>query len=127
MLNFNSVMVGTSQLEVLAKFYSEVFDKEPDMNDGEYRGWVVGTAFFGIGEHSEVKGSSKEPQRILFNFETSEVQKEFDRIKGIEGIEVVKEPYEMGEGFMIATLADPDGNYFQLVTPWDEGSSDKSN
>jgi predicted enzyme related to lactoylglutathione lyase len=29
---------------------------------------------------------------------------------------VIKEPYEM-EGGWIATLADPDGNYFQLVSP----------
>ncbi len=126
MLNFNSVMVGTSQLEVLAKFYSAVFDKDPDMNDGDYRGWVVGSCFFGIGEHSEVHGQSKEPQRILFNFETTQVKEEFDRIKDIDGLKVIKEPYEMGGG-MIATLADPDGNYFQLVTPWDEGASEKSN
>ncbi len=24
------------------------------------------------------------------------------------------------EGFWIATLADPDGNYFQLMTPWED-------
>jgi len=32
--------------------------------------------------------------------------------------EVVKEPYEMGK-LWIATLADPDGNYFQLMSPWE--------
>jgi predicted enzyme related to lactoylglutathione lyase len=29
---------------------------------------------------------------------------------------VVNAPYKMGEG-LIATLADPDGNYFQLMNP----------
>jgi len=29
----------------------------------------------------------------------------------------IKEPYEI-EGMWIATLADPDGNYFQLMNPW---------
>jgi predicted enzyme related to lactoylglutathione lyase len=29
---------------------------------------------------------------------------------------VIAEPYAIGEGW-IATLADPDGNYFQLMTP----------
>ncbi len=36
------------------------------------------------------------------------------------GAVVIKEPYEM-QGMWIATLADPDGNYFQLMSPW-EGS-----
>ena len=40
---------------------------------------------------------------------------EFERIKAA-GATVIREPYEMGGGW-IATLADPDGNYFQLVTP----------
>ena len=51
----------------------------------------------------------------MLNFETSEVQEEFERIKALGGA-VIKAPYEMGGGW-IATLADPDGNYFQLVSP----------
>jgi len=35
----------------------------------------------------------------------------------------------MGENskFWIATLADPDGNLFQLVTPWEEMRDDVKN
>jgi predicted enzyme related to lactoylglutathione lyase len=51
----------------------------------------------------------------MFNFETSQVKEEYERIKAL-GAVVIKEPYEM-EGGWIATLADPDGNYFQLVSP----------
>jgi predicted enzyme related to lactoylglutathione lyase len=51
----------------------------------------------------------------MFNFETPQVKEEFERIKALGGV-VIKEPYEM-EGGWIATLADPDGNFFQLVTP----------
>jgi len=39
--------------------------------------------------------------------------------KIVEGAETVKEPYEMGS-LWIATFADPDGNYFQLMSPWKE-------
>ena len=42
---------------------------------------------------------------------------EFERIKAA-GATVIKEPYEMGDAW-IATLADPDGNYFQLMSPWE--------
>ncbi len=60
-------------------------------------------------------GEARDPGRIMFNFETSQVREEFERMKA-SGAAVIREPYEMGGGW-IATLADPDGNYFQLVTP----------
>ncbi|MCR4264527.1 MAG: hypothetical protein NUV98_07500 [Candidatus Roizmanbacteria bacterium] len=126
MLNLNSVMIGTSQVKVLAEFYEKVFGKAPDMQEGEWYGWSVGNTFISFGTHSEVKGKAKEPQRMIFNLETKEVKEEFERIKKL-GATVIKEPYEMsseagsgsdGQGAWIATLADPDGNYFQLMTPW---------
>lgn len=111
-------MVGSHQPKVMGEFYKKVFDKEPDMKEEEWAGWMVGSCFFGVGAHSEVKGKSKEPARIMFNLETKEVKEEFERIKKT-GAEVVKEPYEMG-GAWIATFADPDGNYFQLMSPWEK-------
>ncbi len=116
-LNLNSVMIGTSQPKVLAEFYEKVFAKKADMEEGGWYGWQVGSAFFSIGEHSEVKGTAKEPQRLILNLETRKVKEEFERIKAV-GATVIKEPYEM-QGAWIATLADPDGNYFQLMTPWE--------
>lgn len=117
MLNLNSIMIGTQQPKVLAEFYEKVLGRKADMEEGGWWGWSVGSAFFSIGEHSEVHGEATEPQRIIFNFETKEVKEEFERIKAT-GAAVVKEPYEMG-GMTIATFADPDGNYFQLATPWE--------
>lgn len=118
MLNLSSIMIGTSQVDVMAKFYEAVLQKPCDMNDGGWHGWVIGKGFLGIGEHSEVSGTNKEPSRMMYNFETTEVKEEFERMKEIPGAKVVKEPYQMGEAW-IATLSDPDGNYFQLMTPWE--------
>ena len=87
------------------------------MVEGGWHGWVVGSTFFSVGEYSEMKGEAKDPGRIMFNFETKEVKEEFERIKTL-GAKVIKEPYTMGEAW-IATFADPDGNYFQLMTPWE--------
>ncbi len=119
MLNLSSVMIGSMQPKVLAEFYAKVFEKPADMAEGNWSGWSVGDAYFSVYEHSETGGKSKDPGRVIFNFETKEVKEHFDRIKEIEGAEVIKEPYEMGGGW-IATLADPDGNFFQLMTPWDK-------
>ncbi|HYD35191.1 MAG TPA: VOC family protein [Vitreimonas sp.] len=120
MLNLNSLMVGTMQPQVLGEFYGKVFDKAPDMHDGDWYGWQVGGCFFTVGEHSEMGGAAKDPGRMMFNLETTEVKQEFDRLVSV-GATVIKEPYEM-QGAWIATLADPDGNYFQLMTPWEAPS-----
>ncbi len=118
MLNFNSILLSSENQKELVEFYKKVFDKKPDMDEGGYAGFLVGSCFFGIGSHDKVKGKSQSPERILFNFEAKDVKGEFERIKEI-GAKVIAEPYEMS-GAWIATLADPDGNYFQLMTPWEE-------
>ena len=116
-LNFNSIMIGTSQPAVLAEFYQKVFARPADMHDGTFYAWNTGSSAISIMEHSEVKGQSKEPARIILNLETTAVKEEFDRLQKLN-VTVIKEPYEM-EGGWIATLADPDGNYVQLVTPFE--------
>jgi len=123
MLNLSSIMIGTHDPKTLAKFYEKVFERKADWQDGSWYGWQIGNTHLTIGEHSEVKGKAKEPQRVILNFETKEVKEEFERIKKI-GAKVVKEPYNPGEApdMLIATFADPDGNYFQLMSPWEEES-----
>ncbi len=116
-MNLNSVMIGTKQPKVMAAFYENVLGKPPDMTDGEngFFGWQLGRSFMGVLEHSEMGGRTKDPGRLMLNFETTQVQEEFERIKSFGGT-VIREPYQISEGW-IATLADPDGNYFQLVNP----------
>jgi predicted enzyme related to lactoylglutathione lyase len=118
-LNLNSIMIGTAQPKVLAEFYEKVFGRSADMIEGDWYMWQSGNCALSIGEHSEVKGQSKEPARIMLNLETKEVKEEFERLKGLSAT-IIKEPYDMG-GAWIATLADPDGNFVQLMTPWEMG------
>jgi len=110
-------MIGTKQSQAMVAFYEKVLEKPADMVDSEngFWGWQVGSMFLGILEHSEMGGNTKDPGRVMINFETSQVKEEFERIKAAGGA-VVRAPYEMGNGYL-ATLADPDGNFFQLVTP----------
>ncbi len=117
MLNLSSVMIGTKQTKVLASFYEKVLGKPPEMADDAsgFFGWQVGNGYLSVLEHSEMGGNTKDPGRIMLNFETPQVQEEFERIKALGG-KVVRAPYKMEEGW-IATLADPDGNYFQLISP----------
>lgn len=122
-LNLNNVMLGSEDSKRLADFYTQVLGKpNPDWSDeaNGWFGWQAGDASLAIGPHSEVKGRSTEPGRVMLNFQTPDVRAEFDRIRGL-GAEVVAEPYEPGGGgeMLMCTFADPDGNYFQLATPWE--------
>ncbi len=87
------------------------------MEEGGWYSWRVGSGSISVGEHSEVKGQAKEPQRVILNFETDDVKGEFERIRGVGG-RIIAMPYEL-QGMWIGTLADPDGNYFQVTTPWE--------
>ncbi len=121
-LNLNNVMLGSEDSKRLAGFYTKVLGKpNPDWSDDAngWFGWQAGDGGLVIGPHSDVSGTNPQPGRIMLNFSTSDVREEFERIKGL-GAEVVAEPYEPGGGGMLlCTFADPDGNYFQLATPWE--------
>lgn len=123
MLNLASFLLFSENPGMLAEFYKKVFQKDPDWDNGGYFGFMVGKGFISIGPHDKVKGKNPTPERVMFNFETDDVKGEFERIKTL-GAKVIAEPYKPGEAdnMWIATFADPDGNYFQLVTPWEESS-----
>lgn len=116
-MDFNSILIGSEDPARLVEYYTRLLG-EPQMSDETYTGWMIGSGFIGIGPHSEVKGASVHPGRIIWNIESTDVQADFDRLKDAGGI-VIAEPYafESGGPMSIATFADPDGNYFQLMSP----------
>jgi predicted enzyme related to lactoylglutathione lyase len=116
-MNFNSILIGSADPQRLADYYTKLFGK-PTMEDGGYTGWLLGSGFVTVGPHSEVSGKNSQPGRLIWNIETSDVKGEFDRLKAAGAI-VIREPYEFegAPGSAIATLADPDDNYFQLTSP----------
>ncbi len=123
-MNFNSILIGSEDPQRLVDYYTKLFG-QPTMSDGGYTGWQIGSGFFTVGPHSEVKGKNPQPGRCLWNIETADVKGEFEKMKAAGAI-VVREPYSFDEipeaaNAWIATLADPDDNYFQLMTPMDPG------
>jgi len=116
-MDFNSILIGSEDPGRLVDYYTRLFGA-PTMSDGSYTGWLIGRGFVTVGPHDEVHGKNAAPGRMIWNIETSDVRLEFERMKAAGAI-VVREPYGF-EGFpdaLIATLADPDENYFQLITP----------
>jgi predicted enzyme related to lactoylglutathione lyase len=118
-MNLNSILIGSEDPQRLADYYRKLFG-DPTWDDGGYTTWMIGSGSVSIGPHSEVHGKNAHPGRVIWNIETPDVHGEFERMRAAGAI-VIREPYtfEQAPGSWIATLADPDDNYFQLMTPMD--------
>src|SRR5215207_8969803 len=116
-MNFNSILIGSEDPARLAAYYERLFGK-PTWDDGGYTTWLLGGGAVSVGPHSEVHGTNPQPGRLIWNIESNDVQGDLERFKAA-GATVIREPYGFDEapGALIATFADPDGNYFQLATP----------
>ncbi len=119
-MDFNSILIGSEDPDRLVAYYTRLFG-EPGFSGGGYTGWQLGSGYLTVGPHSEVKGKNVHPGRLIWNLETADVQGDFDRLTAAGAI-VVAEPYTFESdpaNGSIATLADPDDNYFQLTSPMD--------
>jgi predicted enzyme related to lactoylglutathione lyase len=116
-MNFNNILIGSEDPQRLADYYTKLFG-EPTWNEGGYTGWLIGSGAVSVGPHDQVHGKNAHPGRIIWNIESTDVQADFERFKAA-GAVVIREPYTFEEapGSWIATFADPDDNYFQLMTP----------
>lgn len=121
-MKLSGVMLNSENPKKLAEFYTKILGK-PDWEQDEMYGYGGSGNNIMIMGHSEVKGKSENPARILLSFAVSDTKKEFDKVKAAGG-KVVAEPYQPDKKnspkVWLATLADPDGNYLQLSTPWGE-------
>jgi predicted enzyme related to lactoylglutathione lyase len=116
-MNLNSVLIGSADPQRLKDYYTRLFGT-PGWNEGGYNAWQIGTGFVTVGPHDEVSGSNQQPGRLIWNIESTDVKADFERLRAA-GATVVREPYQPGEApeGWIATFSDPDGNYFQLLSP----------
>jgi predicted enzyme related to lactoylglutathione lyase len=117
-MNLNSILIGSEDPQRLADYYRKLFG-EPTWQDESYTGWLLGSGAVSVGPHSEVQGKNPHPGRVIWNIETPDVRGEFERLRAAGAI-VVAEPYDLGDGeneVSICTFADPDDNYFQLMSP----------
>jgi predicted enzyme related to lactoylglutathione lyase len=121
-MNLNSLLIGSEDPQRLVDYYTKLFG-EPGWNEGGYTGWLIGSGAITVGPHAEVKGKNPQPGRVIWNIESPDVKGDVERLKAA-GATVVQEPYQPDgapQEAWIATFSDPDGNYFQLMSPMMEG------
>lgn len=116
-----SIILFSENAKKLAKFYrvsvglKQTLEAELGENNEELFGFEIGKGpGLSIMDHSKVKGTNKNPERIIFNLEVDDIQKEAKRLVKSK-VKKIQDIYHVeGYGY-IATFADVDGNYFQLV------------
>ena len=117
--NFESIILDSENATKLADFYKEkvglkqTWDAVMDENSKVY-GFMLGEIELVIMDHSEIKGKSKDPARIMLNLETDDIDGDFARLKKA-GVKIIAEIYHIEDYGQVATFEDLDGNYFQLV------------
>ncbi len=110
------VSLNSGQPETLIAFYRDTvgLTVNPDFGPGAF---MVGSSDFIaliIEGHDGVKGSTKEPQRTALNFFVADVAAEQKRLES-QAVRFVRSAAEEPGFGVVATFADPDGNYCQLM------------
>ncbi len=105
--------VTSEQPERLVAFYRDVVGLEPKPDFGE-RAFDAGGTPFTIDGHSETKGRTREPQRIIVSFFVDDLAAEQARLEG-QGVKFIRTAGREEWGGVISTFLDPDGNYGQLI------------
>lgn len=114
-----SVLLFSENAKKLAAFYRDVVGLKVTfqrvMGEGQdvYEFKLKGTTL-NILDHSDVKGRAREPKRFMVNLEVDDIEDEVARLKG-KKVKVIQDIYHVQDYGYIATLEDPDGNYFQFV------------
>src|SRR3990172_2036033 len=115
-LGIESILIGSSDGKKLGSFYKDVLKLKvsEEMEFGEDKSYGIG---FNLGkgaglyvmDHSKVKGKSKLPDRVMFNLEVDDIEKEVKRLKKAK-VKIVADIYHVENYGYIAAFADPDGN-----------------
>lgn len=115
-----NITLFSENAKELAEFYKDKvglkMTLEAEVGEGEN---LFGFEFEGgpglyVMDHSKVKGISKEPERIIFNLEVTDIEEAVKKLDE-KGVKKIADIYHMQNYGYIATFEDPDGNYFQLV------------
>lgn len=124
------ILIWSENPDELMKFYRDVLSLKlndkidlPEISavgpDYGYEFQLTEHTKLWIGKHSEVKGRSKEPVRMMHNLYTDEVERWYQIVKNA-GCEILCEPtkvpfYSDDLQWYVSTFLDPEGNAWQFM------------
>ena len=114
MVKFSGAIIWTNDLVRMQLFYENILKLKPHSVRDNFIAYRWRDLRFSIGLHSEVNGSSKEPFRIMLNFDVSNIQDVTKLLKS-NGGRFLRDPEKDHWGGWVCTFLDPDGNTIQLL------------
>ena len=109
----HSILIWSEDVKRLVPFYRDVLGLRPQAETEGFVVFILNGAGLAIGTHSEVRGRSQEPNRVMVNLRVDDCQAEYERLSK-QGVEFIRTPTKDAI-HIIATFADPDGNVLQLL------------
>jgi predicted enzyme related to lactoylglutathione lyase len=104
-----SLLVGSSNVEQMKEWYRNAFS----VTENEMGAFEFGPVQFFVEEHTEVSGPTKEPARVIINLNVDDCRAIESHLND-QGVSWVRKVEQMPFG-LIGTVADPDGNYVQII------------
>ena len=114
MVKFSGAIIWTNDLVRMQLFYENILKLKPHSVRDNFIAYRWRDLRFSIGLHSEVNGSSKEPFRIMLNFDVPNIKEVTDLLKS-NGVSFLRDPEKEHWGGWVSTFLDPDGNTIQLL------------
>jgi predicted enzyme related to lactoylglutathione lyase len=108
-IQIGSLLIGSSNVDAMKEWYRSAFGvKENAMGAFE-----IGAVQLFIETHSEVSGPTKEPARVIINLDVDDCRA-VEATLTANNVRWVR-PVEQAPFGLIGTVADPDGNYVQII------------
>ena len=104
-----SLLIGSSNVEAMKAWYERAFS----VSANDMGAYAFGPIGLFIEEHSEVSGPTREPARVIINLDVEDCRSLESHLEGL-GVTWVRKVEQMPFG-LIGTVADPDGNYIQII------------
>lgn len=108
------IIIWTEKISNLLKFYEMIFESKVHKLKSTSAYFIYNNLRIYISEHSEVQGDSKDPNRMIINLETKDIEKEYKRLIG-QGVRFIRKPEIEKWGGKVATFEDPDKNRINLI------------
>ena len=113
------IIIWTEKLSNLLSFYELILNSKVHKLKNTSAYFIYNDFRIYISEHSEIFGNSKEPNRMIINLETDDIQSEYNRLINLN-INFIRKPEIEKWGGKVATFEDPENNRINLIQQVDK-------
>jgi predicted enzyme related to lactoylglutathione lyase len=108
------IWTEADRFSAMANFYRDKLGLTPRSSKSDFINFDWRGVRLSVGVHDRVRGTSREPLRIMLNLTVPDITAAHQRLTRA-GVPFSREPTREEWGGWVATFTDPDGNILQLM------------